>query len=197
MVWFLLVVVVAIIIIALLPTKKTPNTSPTTGWEHDYDPDWWRQFDYTENHNCYDYAFGNVRFDDRVRSQPGTLDGDERMPTDIQYTCDNVTDALIDDHKNIRNVDFSTQCGPHEYKIALMAAGGSPPYEDTSDYHFMRQDSNGLWSHKPGKNQPTNKDGSGDLIYSPENSDRHFGNYNYDEMCGYWCVRIDDNSNFS
>lgn len=175
--------------------SKPRKLSPITGYEHDWDLEWWKNFKYRKHHNCYDYAFGHIRFEKRGRSQPGTLNGDKVLGD--KYTCDIIVPRLESDHDDIRRVDFEEQCEANEYKIALMAAPGFTPYSITSDYHFMRQDSNGLWSHKPGKNMPTNLDGDENLIYAPHLSNRDFGAYNYKDMCGYWCVSRDANDRFN
>ena len=38
-------------------------------------------------------------------------------------------------------------------------------------FHFYRRDSDGLWSHKPGQTQATNRDASGRLIFDPRTAD--------------------------
>jgi len=40
-----------------------------------------------------------------------------------------------------------------------------------ADYHYMRQDSDGTWSHKPGEEEVTNLDYSGDVITDPRAAD--------------------------
>lgn len=43
------------------------------------------------------------------------------------------------------------------------------PYHD---YHWYRQDSDGLWSHKRGSSEATNLDRSGNIITDPESAAR-------------------------
>ena len=52
------------------------------------------------------------------------------------------------------------------------------------DYHWYRQDSNGLWSHKPGQQDVENHDGSYNIIADPELADRS----KYTEFIGYYAV---------
>ena len=57
----------------------------------------------------------------------------------------------------------------------------------------MRQDSNGLWSHKPGARNVTNRDASGKRIYDPALADYNYkknadGYLDYDIFCSYICV---------
>lgn len=50
------------------------------------------------------------------------------------------------------------------YKIAMLI--------ETNDVHWIRQDSDGTWSHKPGwKYKPQNKDRQGKIILNPEKAD--------------------------
>ena len=54
------------------------------------------------------------------------------------------------------------------------------------DFHFLRQDSSGLWSHKIGTNEPTNVDNSGNSITDPRTAD--LGPYKFVRFIGY-CER--------
>jgi hypothetical protein len=49
---------------------------------------------------------------------------------------------------------------PGYYLIALVTAPGY-------DYHWLRQDADGMWSHKPGWSEATNRDSNGKLIFDP------------------------------
>lgn len=49
------------------------------------------------------------------------------------------------------------------YLIALVTA----PFHD---YHWVRQDDDGLWSHKPGHSEATDRDWNGRLIYDPRDA---------------------------
>jgi len=73
---------------------------------------------------------------------------------------------------------------PGYYLVALVMAPGV-------DYHWYRQDSNGMWSHKPGNTASTNIDASGLPITNPENANRDYsgsGGPNYSQFCGYFYV---------
>lgn len=60
------------------------------------------------------------------------------------------------------------------------------------DYHWYRQDSDGLWSHKPGQLAVTRYDATGtNLIIDPQTADRNnlnSGGAYYYYFCGYYCV---------
>jgi hypothetical protein len=73
---------------------------------------------------------------------------------------------------------------PGFYLVALVSAPGE-------DYHWYRQDSNGLWSQKHGNAPVTNLDESGHLITNPETCNRDgtaAGMPNYTDFCGYFYV---------
>ena len=81
---------------------------------------------------------------------------------------------------------FTEKCPVGTSKIALIV-------DENEDYHFLRQDSNGLYSHKPGSRNVTNIDASGKLIYDPALADYNYkknanGYLNYDTFCSYMCV---------
>jgi hypothetical protein len=54
---------------------------------------------------------------------------------------------------------------PGHYLIALVTD------HHGRDYHWLRQDDNGMWSHKPGLTPVTNLDASGNLISDPRTCD--------------------------
>jgi hypothetical protein len=57
-----------------------------------------------------------------------------------------------------------------------------------TDYHFYRHDSNGFWSHKPGRTSITNVDADNKLIINPDKANRNYTHYNYGSGCGFFCV---------
>ena len=201
---FAIIIVIVVLLIYLASmwgaltykVLKTTKLSPVSGYEHEWDPLWWKQFDDLEDHNCYDYAFGNVQFEKDATSQPGFLKKMLEDDNETKYTCDLVVGRVLADHPTIKPVDFDTKCGAGEYKIAILASPGHPPYSITSDYHFMRQDSNGMWSHKPGKKMPINVDADGLPIHSPSEANMRFLPFNYNENCGYWCINRTYNQKF-
>lgn len=68
-----IIIMRAIVEYKLQQLNKYYSLSPTTGYEPDWDPQWWNSFSDINDHNCYDYAFGNVQFDKSTRTQPGSL----------------------------------------------------------------------------------------------------------------------------
>lgn len=63
---------------------------------------------------------------------------------------------------------------PGYYKASLHIAKQNKMF----DYHFVRQDSNGFWSHKPGSTPVENVDASGRLITNPETADFFYDPHN-------------------
>ena len=60
-----------------------------------------------------------------------------------------------------------------------------------NDYHWWRQDSNKLWSHKPGSTEISNLDGDQKKIYNPLKSNRKFTSRYYKKPCFYACIQSD------
>lgn len=139
-----------------------------------YTPSFWNdagQIQY--NNNCYNYS-NNKRTD--TFAQPGRAAGS--MYTSL--SCPSVGPAA--DADGVEPVPASGNCNPwwrfwrREDKLALVVAPGW-------DYHWYRQDRNGMWTHKPGGTQATNLDNSGNPISNPELADRG----PYVNFCGYYC----------
>ena len=70
-------------------------------------------------------------------------------------------------------------------KIALVVDPGE-------DYHYYRQDSDGLWSHKDGSNKVKRYDAFRKNIANPKLASRDYRNQgsdlNYEDFCGFYCV---------
>ncbi len=89
-----------------------------------------------------------------------------------------MTNGVISD--GLKTIESSNKCGFCCHKVAL-AIDPDPNYPD---YHWYRQDKDGLWSHKPGQGTARNKDNSGNLINDPASANR--GGYSI--FCGYFCI---------
>ena len=140
-------------------------------------------------HNCLAYALMDR---DDIQHRQG-----KPQPGDVNGCPDQCPDLTDDDYTNhpaeiVRRLrrDFNTE--PHElifpedentdphvppcgyYKAALLIAKQNNMF----DYHFVRQDSNGFWSHKPGSTPVENVDASGRLITNPETADFFYDPHN-------------------
>lgn len=135
-----------------------------------YDPSRWNDFSTVlSGNNCYNYSNDEVTM---TFAQPGRACG-------AQYTdfvCSVVLEATLCDGLTALP-DPDGACPASMHRVHLVVA---PRW----DYHFYRQDDDGLWSHKPGGTQATCLDNSGELITDPELADTG----NYTEHCGYLCA---------
>jgi len=174
--------------------------SPLTGWEPMYEPNRWNdKKELRQTHNCFAYAM-NIHDPKQVEAckkdancnvpfhQPGSASGHPRFTNTAKKTCPNMIARLLGDNPSLKMTTFTDTCPPHTSKIALVV-------DPSEDYHFYRQDSDGMWSHKPGGMPVTNKDASGRLIYDPELANRNYNgdgaDLNYDTSCGFMCVPRD------
>ena len=154
----------------------------------------------TKSHNCYSYALNLIykkqtglckKIRNKTKKnnkcnlifpQPGQYVGiiDESHPRSL--TCEKVVNRMLLDNPNIKRVSKEQQLPPDYYRIALYSR------HDASDYHYYRQDADGMWSHKNGYRKATNKDNKGRLIRDPETADRG----NYTNLCGFFMVPISE-----
>lgn len=137
-----------------------------------YSPAYWNDGGTIQyKNNCYNYA-NNKRTD--TYAQPGKAAGAMYQ----QITCQEVHKAAVAD--GLKPLP-SGSCAKDKCKIALVVGPGW-------DFHWYRQDKNGMWSHKPGGGKATNLDNSGNPIANPETADRGW----YTQFCGYFCICSDD-----
>lgn len=120
--------------------------------------------------------------------QPGSVSGYPRFSTEARKTCPNMIARLLGDNPSLKMSTFEQKCPAHTSKIALVV-------DPNEDYHFYRQDTNGLWSHKPGGMPVTNLDASKKKIHDPALANRNYkeegSDLDYDTFCGYLCVPRD------
>jgi len=174
-------------------------TSPLSGWEPHYMPTLYNGAKKIRtNHNCFAYAFDimdpptDCKEGEECRKpfhQPGYSAGYPKFSDTGKKYCPDLLARLFGDMPWLRRTTFGKRCRPGHSKIALVI-------DPDNDYHFYRQDSNGLWSHKPGGMPVTNRDASGKLIYNPELCDRDYrkpgvvdkDQLNYSIFCSFLCV---------
>ena len=157
--------------------------SPLSGSEKDYDPKKWNDREYVRsNHNCYSYAFNHIRGKRDGKAQPGYYANYPPI-RESEYNCDAIYKRIKKDNPSIYKVNFEDKCGKGFYKIFFALSLGF-----NTDYHFYRQDSNGLWSHKPGRTDATNLDASKKLILNPYKANRDYSHLNYSTPCSFFCA---------
>ena len=118
--------------------------------------------------------------------QPGSSAGYPGFSNSTPKTCPNMLARIFGDNPTIGVSDFASKCPTGYSKIALII-------DESDDYHFLRQDSNGYWSHKPGARSVTNVDALGHLIWNPNLANYNYkkagdGDLNYDIFCSFMCV---------
>ena len=173
-------------------TFKVRSFLPLSGYELDYEPEKWDSFAEISC-NCYNYAINNQVYpgDNNLyfKQQMGEFYGE----VFTSFTESAIYEAVCNDYTKYNSQHTNTftfqrigryeTCPEGMYKVALVIdpfTGG----EDTIDYHWYRQDSDGYWSHKPGLGAVTCTDSSGKLIVDPQTADRG----NYTTFCGYYAV---------
>lgn len=192
---FAVLLVLLIILVFTSGSGTNEHLLPTNGFELPYSPLKWNIPPMVLGHNCYDYAFNNYDLLQGDTSQPGTLPNAIRDNLGSNYSCPLTNSRLVSDHNSPKSgtdiipISRNMVCPANTYKIALVM-------DPKDDYHFLRQNADGTWSHKPGKGFVTNKDFSGNIITDPETADMNSGDYNYDHFCSYFCVSTDAYDNF-
>ena len=177
--------------------SKCPRISPLSGCEPDYTPERWnKKIEVRETHNCFSYAMNvndpkqlarcrGVKECDAPFHQPGAAAKYPPFTSDKPKTCPNMIARIKGDNANVMLREFEQKCPSGYSKIALVI-------DQSDDYHFLRQDSNGFWSQKSGARPVTNLDANAHRIWDPQLCDLNFsrkeGTLDYDIFCGYLCV---------
>lgn len=171
--------------------------SPMSGVEPKRDLEAWNKNKHLkESHNCFSYAMNAVDSDLIKRCgetegcnvgfpQPGYASGYGHFPEKYQKGCTNMVSRLWGDNPDVKPIQFHQKCPSGTSKIALIV-------DPKRDYHFVRQDSDGTWSHKPGAMEVTTLDASGRPIIRPDRAlfvyKNHKDPLQYTKFCGYHCV---------
>jgi len=113
------------------------------------------------NSNCYAYATNQKGpFNGGFGMQPGDASGNPITSAD-DISVDGIRSRAIADGLSPTPVDGG-------YPVVFVVDPGV-------DYHWYRQDDNGLWSSKPGSTPVNNVDASGNLITDPATANRNYG----------------------
>ena len=177
------------------------NSMPLSGSELDYEPDLWNSDseNITNKTNCYSYALNAIRNPNvnMQTMQPGQSGGinsiiDQDDLSDISKLL-----KLIENDAKIYGFVFERigkyeKCQTGTYKVALVVDPDDKfgNFSNDKDYHWYRQNSDGTWSHKPGRNAVVNVDYSNHIITDPETCNRKMDKYyNYTEFVGFFAVK--------
>ena len=175
---------------------------PLSGSEITYGVDDWSYFGYLNLYNnCYAYAINN-QIDPEAgvfwcSQQPGSYA--YRYGTgyteNFSMTGSAVSLAASNDFYVYNNIHTDTTysitplsdkyatCPAGSYKVALCI-------DLYNDYHWYRQDADGLWSHKLADLSVSRTDASGKMIIDPEEANRDYpqNGVNYSIFYGYYAV---------
>ena len=169
---------------------------PTNGYELSYDPTLWSGAP-SANNNCYAYALNNQIYEPGnntiwFKQQPGEYynrhkENNPAIPQGYQYPASIIVSSVqfdFDKYNLVNGTGLSftpigryDSCPAGTYKVALVVSN--------SDYHWYRQDSDGLWSHKQGTYPVQRTDNSGDLIVDPMIANRGA----YSTFVGFFAVK--------
>jgi hypothetical protein len=175
--------------------------SPQSGSEPPWDPMRYNKDSNTQqSHNCYSYGMnvvdplsvalcrknGSCR---RYFHQPGALHGERNALNSAERRACPVVERLQKaDNPRIKKTTFYRRCPKGMSKIALVVDPGE-------DYHYYRQDADGMWSHKDGSNKVKRFDALKRPIFNPALAARNYlwqgSDLNYEDFCGFYCVPRD------
>lgn len=154
--------------------------SPLSGAEPDWEPDRWIGNSNNEMfNNCWAYSLTDLEPNADLRPSKPTPG-----PNKDFYTCQDITDGLNAEVPGNYRTDFDSRCAPGFHKIFFTVSDE----KKSNDFHVYRQESDGLWSHKPGSLEPTRLDAAGKMICNPETADRSTRSRNYSIPCGFFCI---------
>ena len=162
-----------------------------SGSEPAYEPDKWNTDSFIQKvHNCFAYSL-NILSTNLAKKckdtnvcnthQPG--EQSKWLPMD-EKTCPNLIARILGDDSYIP-IEYEEKC---PYKMSMIAF----IIDTKRDYHVLRLDDNGYFSHKGGQGPATNKDARGHLIADVRLANFNYGNkpdkLNYTHFCGYFCI---------
>lgn len=175
----MLLVLITLLILLTLPTLEQFTTKlPTSGSEPRYQPEKWNKSGYIKKNNCYAYLLDDLKTRN-AKPQPGLYGGVSEKMT---YTnCEETFQRMKKDNPNVYKEAGNKPCRYGYYK-------GYLALDPSRDYHFYRQDRNGMWSHKAGKLPASDVDAAGNPISNPELSNHLYADYQYTKGCSFFCV---------
>jgi len=160
-----------------------------SGSEPPYESDRWNTEFVQRVHNCFAYALNILSTSMAEACKTGMCNthqpGAKSMwPNINEKTCTNIITRVLGDDTYIAT-KFEDKCPRGKSMIAFIV-------DTKRDYHVLRLDNNGYFSHKGGQGPATNLDAKGHLI-----ADVRLANFNYSDkpeklnytnFCGYFCI---------
>jgi len=134
----------------------------------------WNKPDVVKINNCYNYATDDLHKPEAGKAlplvaEPGrTKDISAGKPVDLvpdevnggatvmfDFTCKGVKTAALDD--GLKETDATGKCAATCWRVAYFIRPFKAGSSISGTYHFVREDSEGKWSHKPGSYPATDK----------------------------------------
>jgi hypothetical protein len=157
--------------------------SPLSQYEPNYNPNYWNNNkNIKNNNNCYSYSVNNKNHK-FGKPQPGYFARFNHIKNN-QYKCAYFFKRILNDIPSVYLTSFKQKC-KNGFTKAFFAIDSN---KNEHDYHFYRQDTNQLWSHKPGTTNVINYDADYKIIKNPYTANRNYSAYNYDKPCFFFCV---------
>jgi hypothetical protein len=157
--------------------------SPLSQYEPTYNPNYWNNNkNIKNNNNCYSYSVNNKNHQ-FGKPQPGYFARFNHIQNN-QYKCAYFFKRILNDIPSVYLTSFKQKC-KKGFTKAFFAIDSN---KNEHDYHFYRQDTNQLWSHKPGTTNVINYDADYKIIKNPYTANRNYSAYNYDKPCFFFCV---------
>jgi len=157
--------------------------SPLSGYEPKYNPNYWNNNkNIKNNNNCYSYSVNNKNHQ-FGKPQPGYFARFNHIQNN-QYKCAYFFKRILNDIPSVYLTSFKQKC-KKGFTKAFFAIDSN---KNEHDYHFYRQDTNKLWSHKPGTTNVINYDADYKIIHNPYKANRNYNTYNYDKPCFFFCI---------
>ena len=143
---------------------------------------------------------GWCTYDEDGRTVRTTADDPRRVFCLGDLTCANTIAAAQADGLILHDCEEACPDGSYKKALIIDPLTDEERLDDTldenqDDFHWLRQDANGYWSHKPGEIEPTNEapgdtegNGRGEVITDPRAPEAHA---EYTEFCGCFCCGPD------
>lgn len=131
--------------------------------------------------NCLAFAFGEKGMVNGNKQQPGNKSGLKGVDFPLT-TCGPMTQRILKDYKgNVYRGSIAKPCKAGYAKVMSFISPGR-------DFHWYRQEADGMWAHKRGLTPVSKKDACGKAIFNPVKSCRDFGGgLDYSMACPVLC----------
>lgn len=196
-------------------TRNTPDTVYDAGQYTAngglvFDPEFWNSANKIARANCYAHAMNVTVQNEGEKLQPGEIRG---VGIELKMSIEDITKELIQAAiqdaasggmgliTGIRPFTVGEILKKNEYRVAFVVAPAENNPERFLDYHWYRENSDGVWSHKPGSTAARFLDSSANVIDAnnlPEQCNRRYRyldkrdnkvhEFNYSIFAGYYVV---------